>query len=142
MVRTYDPSMAVLVVNGIPIGGYADGTGIKVSRSNDAYSKVTGMDGVTSRAKSVDRSGEIVITLAQTSPSNDVLSALAALDEAQNTGVVAVIITDLSGRSVYSSAKAWIRKPADAEFGKEISNREWTLDCAELAVFSGGNPNN
>lgn len=138
-VRTFDPSMTVLTVNAVPIGGYADGTGIKVSRSNDTFTKVTGMDGATSRVKSSDRSGEITITLAQTSPSNDLLSALAALDEAQNEGVVPVVISDLSGRSVYATAYAWIRKPADAEFGNKLSDRSWVLDCANLNMFNGGN---
>lgn len=140
-VRTFDPSQTILTVNGIPISGYADGTGIRVSRSNDMYSKSSGMDGVTSRSKSSDKSGEITITLAQTSPSNDVLSVIALADETRNAGVIPVTVADLSGRSIYASAKAWIRKPPDAEFGKEVSNREWVLDCADLKMYSGGNPN-
>ena len=139
-VHTYDPSQAILAVNGIPISGYSDGTGIKVSRSNDMYTKKTGMDGVTSRAKSSDRSGEIVITLAQTSPSNDVLSTLAVLDETANAGVIPVIVSDLSGRSIHASSSAWVRKSADAEYGKDISDRQWTIDCTDLTMFVGGNP--
>jgi hypothetical protein len=139
MVRTFDPSLVILTVKGVPIGGYADGTGVKVSRSEDSFSMVTGMDGVTSRAKSTNKSGEVTITLAQTSPSNAFLSALCALDEAQNKGVVPVMISDLSGTSVYASGTGWIKKPADAEFGKEVSNREWVVSCADLKMHSGGN---
>ena len=139
-VRTFSPEETVLTVNGVPIGGFTDGTGITVRRSSDSFTKKSGMKGVVSRAKTADKSGEIVITLAQTSPSNDVLSALVALDEAQSTGVVPVQVADLSGRSVYATAKAWIRKPAEGSFGKEISDRQWTLDCADLFMFSGGNP--
>lgn len=139
-VRTYDPKEVVVLVGGIPIGGFADGTAIAVSRSNDAYSKVSGTDGITSRAKSNDKSGEIAITLSQTSPSNDVLSGIALADELSNNGVVPVSITDLSGRTILLSAFAWIRKPADTEFAKEISNREWMLDAADLNMFVGGNP--
>jgi hypothetical protein len=137
-IRTYDPSQVVVSVNGIPVSGFADGTGVKVSRSNNLYEKVNGMDGHTSRSKSMDRSGEISITLAQTSPSNTVFSTLAMLDETSNAGVCIVAITDLSGSSQYATASAWIRKPADAEFGKTISNREWVFECVALSMFSGG----
>jgi arabinogalactan endo-1,4-beta-galactosidase len=137
--HTYDPSKVVLVIKGIPISGYTDGTGIKVSRSNDMYTKKSGMDGVTSRAKSSDRSGEVVITLTQTSPSNDILSALAAIDDSQGAGVTSILISDLSGTSLHGSSSAWIRKFSDAEYGKEISDRQWTIDCADLTMHVGGN---
>ena len=88
----------------------------------------------------LELSGEITLTLAQTSPSNDYLSSIQTLDELSGTGVVPVLIQDNSGRSKYVSGFAWIRRPPDAEFGKEISNREWVLDCADISFFTGGNP--
>ena len=139
MVKTYDPKKVILLVNGTPIGGFADGTFIKAARSNDMFSKVSGADGEVTRVKSNDLSGEVVITLAQSSPSNDVLSALALKDELSNTGVVPVSIADSSGRSVFVSAFAWVRKQPDSEFSKDVSNREWTFDCANLSMVTGGN---
>lgn len=139
-VRTYDPKQVSVLVNGIPIGGFADGTFIRAMRSNDMFTKQSGADGIVSRAKSNDLSGEITLTLAQTSPSNDVLSGIQLTDELSNNGVVPVLIKDNSGRSIYVSAFAWIRKHTEAEFGKEIANREWIFDCADLDTFTGGNP--
>jgi hypothetical protein len=138
-VRTFDATKVSFSVNGITMSGYAEGTGIKVSRSNDTFKKVTGMDGITSRCKVGDRSGEITITLSQTSPSNAILSALATLDEATGKGVVPGIVADLSGESVYVTAAMWIRKPADSEFGTELTNREWVFDCANLTMATNGN---
>lgn len=138
-VRTYDPKKVVLTVGGVPIGGFADGTFIMVERTNDTFTKVSGADGIVSRAKANDFSGSITVTLAQTSPSNDVLQALATADELSNSGVVPVQCKDVSGRSTHFSAFAWIRKPPAAEYGKEISNREWALDCADLVMAHGGN---
>lgn len=136
---TYDPKQVALSVNGISIGGYADGTFIMVERSNDAFSKVSGADGIISRAKSNDLSGTITITLAQTSPSNDILSALAKLDEMTNSGIFAVAVADFSGSTVCGAAFAWIRKSSNAEFSKEIGNREWVIDCADLDMIVAGN---
>jgi hypothetical protein len=136
MVRTYDPKQVAVLIDSKPIGGFADGTSIKVSRSNDMFSKSSGMDGVLSRVKSNDVSGEITLTLAQTSPSNDVLTDFA--NRSADNDVVPITITDLYGTSSYVSAFVWVKKHADVEFSKDISNREWTLEAADLDMFTGG----
>ena len=137
-VKTYDPKGVVATVGGIPISGYADGTFINISRQNDAYSSVAGADGEVSRAKSNDKRGELVLTLLQTSLSNDVLSGIAQLDERSNSGVVPIMVKDISGLTTFFSGSGWIRKVPDSEFGKEISNREWAFELAEMEVFVGG----
>ena len=43
-----------------------------------------------------------------------------------------------NGRTVVASAYAWIRKPAEVDNGKEIGNREWVLDTADMDIFIGG----
>jgi hypothetical protein len=138
-VRTYDPKQVLVLIGGAPMSGFADGSFVSVERTADTFSKVSGADGIVSRAKTNDRSGSLVLTLAQTSPMNDVLSGFAVADELTNLGVIPVLIKDNSGRSVLVSAFGWVRKPAKADFGKEISNREWTLDLADLDMFDGGN---
>jgi hypothetical protein len=121
------------------MSGFADGTFVTVERTTDTFSKTTGTDGFTSRAKSNDKSGSIKLTFAQTSPSNDILQGFALADEISNAGVVPVLVKDIGGRTVFVSAFGWIKKPPSVEFGKEISNREWDLDLADLQVFVGGN---
>jgi len=139
MVTTFDPKLVVITVGGTPISGFADGTFIRVERETDTFTKVVGADGFVSRAKSNNKSGSITITLAQTSNSNSVLNALSTADELSNNGVVPCMIKDLSGTSTYFSSSAWVRKPSNAEFGKEISNREWVLDCADISMKTEGN---
>jgi hypothetical protein len=136
---TYDPKKVAVIVAGVPMGGFADGSFITAERTNDSFSKVSGSDGIVSRAKSNDKSGSIKITLQQTSPSNDVLAGIQLLDEMTNTGIVPVIIQDFSGRSTFVSAFAWIKKPPAGEFTKEISNREWEFECADIDLRHGGN---
>lgn len=136
---TYDSKQVAVIVGGIPMGGFADGSFVTVERENDTYSKVSGADGIVSRSKSNDKSGSIKITLQQTSPSNDVLQGIALLDEVSNRGIVPVLIQDFSGTSTFVSAFAWIKKPPSAEFGKEITNREWEFTCSDLDIKHGGN---
>ena len=137
-VKSYDPKDVVVTIGGIPMSGFADGTFVNVNRLNDAFTSVSGADGEVSRAKSNDKRGEMTLTLAQTSLSNDVLSGIAQLDERLNRGVVPIAIKDLSGTSTWFSGSGWIRKLPDSEFGKEIANREWVLDLADMDVFVGG----
>lgn len=138
-VRTYDAKKVAVIVGGIPMSGFADGEFISVERDDDAFTKVSGSDGIVSRAKTNNRSGMATLTLAQTSPSNDVLSGFAIADELDNSGVVPMVIKDLLGNSTFFSGTAWIRKVPTAGFGKEISNREWIFDLAEIDIFIGGN---
>lgn len=140
-VRTYDPKKVKVVIGGIPMGGFADGTFVTIERSNDSFTKVSGADGPVSRAKSNDFSGMLTLTLAQTSPSNDVLSGFLLADELEGEGIIPVIVKDFGGSSNLVSAFGWVRKPANASYAKEIEDREWTLDLADLDMFVGSNPN-
>jgi len=139
MLRTYDASQVIVLAGGIPLSGFADGTFVSVERSSDAYTKVNGADGHTSRSKSCDKSGQATITLAQTSPANDILQGFATLDELSSNGVFPFAVKDLSGRTTFVSAHAWIKKIPNVSFGKEIENREWVLDLADVDMFIGGN---
>lgn len=138
-VRSYDPKQVIVTVGGIPISGYTEGTFVTVTRDEDTWTKNVGADGLVSRVKTNNFTGSCVITLKQTSPSNDVLSGFIATDEATNIGVVPVLVKDLSGTSIYFSATGWIKKWADSSFSKEIGDREWTIDLSTLDLVVGSN---
>lgn len=138
-VYTYSAEEVQIIVGGAKISGLADGTFVTVSRDEQAYNKVTGADGTTSRSRSGNRAGTITLTLQQTSPANDTLMAYLAADEAADSGVVPVLIKDNSGNSLFASSAAWVQQMPDAGFSKEVSEREWVLDCARIDAFVGGN---
>lgn len=138
-VRTYSPGAIVMTVNGVAMGGFADGTFITVARDEQSFTKVTGADGSVSRSKSNNRSGTITLTLQQTSPSNDVLSALLAQDELDNSGVISVLVKDNSGDSRFFSGTGWVQGMPSVEYGKEIANREWVIEMADMEFNVAGN---
>lgn len=137
--KTYDPGRVKITFGGVPLSGFADGTFIKVSRSSDGFTKIVGTDGTVTRTKSLDKSGEIVVTLSQSSSVNAALTAIALIDETSNRGVLPIAIAEMATGNVYVSGYAWIKKQPDAEYGKESTNREWTFECAELRMFTAGN---
>lgn len=138
-VKTYDPAKVTITFAGIIVEGHADGTFITAARNNPSFSLKVGSSGEGARAKSNDRSGIVTLTLQQSSASNDLLSAQAALDEASGDGIGSLLIKDLSGTTLCSAETAWIQKPADVEYAKEISDRQWVLETDILNIFAGGN---
>lgn len=141
-VRTYDPKAVVITIGGVPMSGFSDGTFLEISRDAQAFTKVVGADGTTTRVKSNNTGGTMTVTLKQSSPSNDVLSAFAQADALSNAGVVPILVKDLSGNSVYFSATGWIQKIADSTFSADVSDRAWTLDLADVDIFVGSNGEN
>lgn len=139
MLTTLDPKKVIITVGGVPITGFADGEFVSVERTTDTFEKTSGADGFVSRVKSNDTSGTMTLTLAQTSPSNDVLTGFHTVDELSGVGVVPVSVTDLFGRTVILAAFGWVRRIPKASYSKSVENREWNIDLVDLVQFVGGN---
>lgn len=135
---TYDPQKHDLIVGGVPIIGFADGTFIKASYNNDLWMLKTGADGFSTRVRNSDESGKFEMTLLASSPSNDYLAILAQADRAAGTGIVPVLLKDRSGFGVAAAELAWIMKPADMERGKELPDTTWVFETPQLVIVQGG----
>lgn len=137
--RNYDPTKVNLVVAGNLIQEFAPDTFISAKRDEDAYSKQVGAKGETTRTRNANKGGSIEITLMQQSPSNDVLSALAVLDELSGTGVGEAQVTDATTTATLAHAQnAWVKKIADLDRAKEAGTVSWIIDCDNLELFVGG----
>lgn len=135
----YNPAEVNVIVGGLTISGFAEGTGIEVERDEDTFTKQTGSNGEVTRVMRNNRGGKMIFTLLQGSESNLVLSNFHNVDENTGTGVVPVIVKDNSGVSVHESTTAWVLKPAKAGYNTAHEARVWTLDCAQLIGSIGGN---
>lgn len=139
-VLTYDPKQFSLICGDKIIGGFADDDFVEVERDEDAFSKKAGVDGIVTRAKNNVQMGKITIRLQMSSPSNDDLTAFALLDQATPpAGQFSITAKDGSGRSVFSSQTAWVKKLPKTTFKKDVEMREWVIDCGSLQIFVGGN---
>jgi hypothetical protein len=137
---TYDPNKVAVVFNGHQCHGFVKGTFVKVSRHEDAFKLQVGADGEDARVRNRDRSGQVEVTLQQTSISNDVLSGMAVLDETASGGYGSLMIKDIQGTTLCTAARAWIKKMADEDLGAELGQRTWIIETGNLAMFVGGNP--
>ena len=138
---SYDPSQVVVTIGGVLVTGWSDGDAIVAERDEDAYSKRVGNDGGVARARNPNMSGSFNFKLLQTSAANAALSSLVATDDLTNQGLPSFPITvvDGSGASLVTATECWIRKVPAATFGREVSEREWIFDAADMVIFHGGN---
>lgn len=139
VLRKFNPKDVSVVVGGRVLTGIGPDTFVSAERENDSFTKQVGASGEVGRADNNDRTGTITLTLMQTSPDNDFLSGLNVADELNGSGVTNVLIRDANGTTLIESAESWVRKPATAEFSRELGTREWMIDCAELFMTIGGN---
>lgn len=138
-IKTYAPDKVTVVFGGAILTGYAEDSFIKIEMSTEAFTMHVGGDGEVSRTRNVDRTGKVTVKLKQTSDSNDILSAFYTADITSLQGYLPVIVKDNAGRTLAAGSSAWIQKLPDTEFGKEIGEREWIIDVADLNYFVGGN---
>lgn len=139
--RSYNSAKVSVIFGGSALSGFADGTFVGIVMQNDGITTQVGADGEIARAVNTDRRCTVTVTLQQTSPSNDFLSTFFAVDVLTCGGRVApILIQDLCGTTLFEAPEAWIVKPADAEFGKEILTRAWAIHTGAPAVYNiGGN---
>lgn len=137
-IKTYSPEDISISVFGRNLQNLADSM-VKIAYSEDQFTLMIGGDGEPTRNKNPNRSGTIVVTLKGSSDDNLFLSGLAAGDYISKIGTFAVMVKDNNGTSLYTAAEAFIQKVADADFSKEVTDREWTIACPKLIMVNGGN---
>jgi len=134
---TYDPSKVIVTAGENIITGFSDGDFIRVAFDDDRYFKRTGADGETTRVRNAAQSGTIELTLLSSAPSNNDLSALLS-----NPDPITIGINDLSGSSVVLAQRCWVKRPPELVFGKQIVDRVWIFDCADIQMNVGGAKDN
>ena len=140
-VRTYNSARVLVLVGGVPLQGFAEGTFVNIAPQADRVTSKSGADGEVSRSISSDKRHTITVTLQQTSPSNDVLSGMALADELSGGGFpVPFLVQDLSGRTLFATDVAWVSRAPNITFGVESGDREWAFETGRPSVFIvGGN---
>jgi len=137
--KTFDPKGVSITMGGGIATGFADGTFVAVERVEDAFTESAGPDSEVVRVASNNPITLVTLTLMQSSDFNSFLSALHQLDIRLGQGVVPFALKEIEGDTLVIGGRAYIRKFANIEYGKEISNREWIIVVADAEMFVGGN---
>lgn len=136
---SYDPTECSIVFKGETIDGYGPGTFIKVSRNEDGWTFQPSNSGGGARSRNPNKSGRFEFTLLLASPSNAVLSDIAADDEKDGSGVGEVQVKDRSTDAANCFAQnGWIVKIPDWERAKEVGEVTWIIESDEIAIAHDG----
>jgi hypothetical protein len=138
-VATYAFKDVVVLVNGVPITGFADGDdAISVQRDVPAFTKRVGADGDVLALKSADRSGMATFKLLQSSLSNTTLTALLKIQDAGVLAPIAFSVKDLNGLDLVIAEAAFVEGPPTMVWGAGHNAREWKLVLASVDIFAAG----
>ena len=158
-VKTYDPAEVLVVVAGLIITGFAQGSFIELSPAEASFRDDYGVDGEPVRWAARNPYDTLVLTLAQTAPANALLSNLYNADLVTHAFIFPVMIHDLNANvlptakdvknlelptpalpSTFVSARGWIPAPPSITFGSSPSPRRWSLRLLNTAyIVSGSN---
>ncbi len=131
-VENYDPRLVTVIIDGIFITGFAEGSFVECEKDEENYSTYVGAQGEVSRARNANPIGTITLTTKSTSPSNGYLSG-----KARSKDMFPVQVIDGNGNFKAGGNECWIEKPASWEGSDEISEREWVIKVADYDQTEG-----
>jgi hypothetical protein len=122
-IRSYDAKNVTVVVDGIYITGFAEGSFVECEKAEDTYQTSVGAQGDVGISEVNNPLGNITITLQQTSPSVSYLNRLAA-----SKRIVSVwVISNNTPREKIGGTQARVLRPAQSTFSNAIESRAFQL---------------
>lgn len=119
---------------------YADGDdAIMIKRREDGITDKVGMQGNMAIARSANKSGEIVIKLLQTSPTNHVFLEIFTLQQQKGGKFIPieVLFQDVNRQDRAAAVAGYIKNLPEIQRGAGINDQEWTIVCESLDVRLG-----
>lgn len=136
----YSPKdVSVTIAGFYQVEGYVDGTFISILKDSKPFATTKSLDGEVARIYRKDESFKVELTLAQSSGTNDFLSALYNIDVATQIGKFPLFIKDGRGSTTFLSLTTWIEDIPVVNFSNGMETRTWTLGCTQATLHVGGN---
>lgn len=119
---------------------YAPGSFFSAQFDKPRFSLVTGIDGDSARVRNTTRSGKIVVTLQQSSLSNNWLSSFNIADETLGAGVLPFFAREKGGGTTIFAASAFVQEVPQINLSINPMDRSWTFLTDNLFLYLGGLP--
>lgn len=140
MLRQFDPKDFDITLAGHKFDEL-DADFLSVTTDFDRFSLIQGIDGDAARVRNKLRSGVITISLLQSSPSNNYLSYISALDELTGLLVLPFLAKGKEdGSTTILAPSCFVTKVPDIDFGNSHKTRTWTLRSDNIIMFLAGLP--
>lgn len=119
----YDAKEVAVVVGGVYLTGFADGTFVEAEKDEDNMDTTVGAQGDVVDSTINNPLGTLTVTLQQTSPSNKYLTDLSNSGEL----VDAYIISNNVPKEVIGGSQCRVVKPSAVSFSDTAESREYEI---------------
>lgn len=133
------PLDVIVTLDNHVVIGYAEGTFIQLTKEEDIYRIRRTADGCISRTRIESKVWTLDLTLAQSSPSNDMLTQLHLADIRGGGAKFPITIKDALGSTLFSDKQAWIQRLPDVTFSNAVETRVWRIYLPYASFNVGGN---
>lgn len=142
-ILTYSPKDVIVLIGGFyKVEGYAEDTFITIFKDAKPFDSVRSMDGEQARVYRKDDGYTVELNIAQSSASNNVLSAIYNIDAATQMGKFPLLIKDTRGSTTFFAGTAWIEGIPTVNFSQDLTTRTWVIGTSEAGLNIGGNADN
>jgi hypothetical protein len=135
----YNPESFILLIAGLEVDGFSDGSFIKIKRNKDLYTQKVGAKGDVVDIKSADRTGTLTMSIFSTAASNQTLSGLILADEKAKNGTknIPILLRDTNGNTA-ATAFGRIKNWPEIDKGIEEKAYEWVFNLRDLTINIAG----
>lgn len=137
--QTYAPGEVTVIFGGNIITGFGDEI-VSTKRNEMLFSQTVGADGESTHVKNANRSGEVKITLKQTSAGNATLGAIVQKDEIDGDQIKSLMIKDNNGHVIAAGKGRLAGYPEAVDRGKDVKDQVWTIICPEIEYTFAAQP--
>ncbi|ASS66376.1 MULTISPECIES: phage protein [unclassified Paenibacillus] len=126
---TYDAKDVSVIAAGVYLTGFAEDL-VSVAKDEENWTTTVGAQGDVVRSRVNNSLSTITLTLQATSPS------VAYLDGLANSGKLFPVSVAYNGtpKETASASQAYVKKPADREYGSESGEREFEIQCLDMQM--------
>lgn len=135
MLHSYNLKQCVVLVDGLPVKGFADGDAVTVEYESDIWSDAVGADGEVTRSFMGDQRATVTFHLKDTSALNPFFRA--KVNAARNAGmgdVFSVMVKDLNLDEKLVSPQTYVKSDPGMTKAQESSNREWACMGSKVTI--------
>lgn len=127
--KTYDPMDVSVIVGGVFLTGFGEDL-VTVAKDEENFSTSVGAQGDVVRTKVNNPLGTITVTLQGTSPQVPYLDGLGN----SNKIVSVSVVHSGTPKQTNTATQAYLKKPADREYGAEAGDRSYEFQCLDLSM--------
>jgi len=126
----YDAKSVTVVVDGVYITGFAEGSFVECEKAEDTFQTSVGAQGDVGISEVNNPLGSITITLQQTSPSVSYLNRLAS----SKRMVPIWVINGNTPREKIGGTQARVLRPAQATYSNSIESRAFQFQVFDYTI--------